>query len=124
MENKELKQMKIDTVITLDEYLNALIEDASNVAELFREDEISQGLFFISNISEAIEMVCQAVIEIQSILTEEFDLDNLNNFMNEMIQALENEDYILLGDLLEYEIIPILENLKINIEKTIKLNLN
>ncbi|SHE57126.1 hypothetical protein [Clostridium fallax] len=124
MENKELKQMKIDTVITLDEYLNALIEDASNVAELFREDEISQGLFFISNISEAIEVVCQAVIEIQSILTEEFDLDNLNNFMNEMIQALENEDYILLGDLLEYEIIPILENLKINIEKTIKLNLN
>lgn len=40
------------------------------------------------------------------------DVSSINNINQEIIVALENNDYVLLGDLLEYELKPVLEQWK------------
>jgi len=40
------------------------------------------------------------------------ELENINIIFKEMMEALQNQDYVLLGDLMEYEIVPFLNNLE------------
>ena len=41
----------------------------------------------------------------------------VNNLLNELKDAIENEDYILISDLLQYEILEILKEWKSTLEK-------
>lgn len=41
---------------------------------------------------------------------EETEIEVIKSVLNEIVKALENADFVLFGDLLEYELIPILEN--------------
>ena len=119
MTNNEIKDMKLETIETLKEYLEALIQDVDAVSELFREDNISEGLKYTASIAQALQMVCEAVDKVNDILKEKVDLSAINNLAEEMVESLENEDYVLLGDLLEYEIISILEEIKEKVHDTI-----
>ncbi|GAV22542.1 hypothetical protein [Carboxydothermus pertinax] len=40
---------------------------------------------------------------------EETEIETLRSVLKEVVNALENADFVLFGDLLEYELIPILE---------------
>ncbi|WP_027633915.1 hypothetical protein [Clostridium hydrogeniformans] len=119
MTSSEIKDMKFETIETLKEYLDALIQDVNTVSEFFREDNISEGLKYTANIAEALQIVCEAVGGVNDILKEKVDLSGINNLAQEMVESLENEDYVLLGDLLEYEIIPMLEEIKEKVYDTL-----
>lgn len=48
------------------------------------------------------------------------EIENMNKFLNEINEALEKMDFILVSDLLEYEILPILKDWKEIIKDSIE----
>lgn len=113
MEHKEL-------LITVDDYLNNLKEGIINISDLIQEGKEYQGINIIPQVAEGLQWVDEALNATNNYHEGELSLENMNNFIEEISEALENEDYILIGDLFNYEIIPILEELQSSIKEYIK----
>jgi len=87
-------------------------EGASRVAELFRQADDAEALDTYQDLLD----VTRDFIGMVSVLRGEFALkdhkefleasDQLSSLFSEMTEVLENEDWILLADLLEYEFLP------------------
>lgn len=88
------------------------------VARLFRQGENSEALELFQDLLD----VTRDFISMVDVLGSKFAVDNgntfadkvehLSNLLGEMSEVLESEDWILLADLLEYELIPASENWK------------
>lgn len=88
------------------------------VARLFREGENEEALELFQDLLD----VTRDFISMVGVLRSEFTLgeagafsanvEQLSGLLGEMSEVLESEDWILLADLLEYELIPASENWK------------
>lgn len=91
---------------------------AKRTAELFRLADDGAALEMYSDLTE----VCRDFLNMVGVLRAEFSLQDLPAFeqsiadlsslFSEMIEIQENEDWILLADLLEYEFLPLVEKTK------------
>ncbi len=88
------------------------------VARLFRQAEDAEALELFQDLID----VTRDFMGMINVLRNEFSLsknkefttssENLSSLLAEMIEILENEDWILLADLLEYEFIPVCDSWK------------
>ena len=102
MDNRE------EILITAKNYMERLIPGIDNISEKFINGEkeamedlldVVEGIQYISKVLKLIEI-------------KENIIEFLNSYLNEIINAIENEDYILIGDLMKYELIPVLLEVK------------
>ena len=117
----DMDNKKIEVLETAREYLDNLSQGIIQVGEMIQGgDEISASKRMVS-VFEGIEYIIK-VIELTNIKDKNLDeINNLNEQLEELIDAFENEDYILVGDLFQYELKPIVENMKDIFENEIKL---
>lgn len=93
------------------------------VARLFRQAEDAEALELFQDLLD----VTRDFMGMLGVLRSEFSLDNskefnanveqLSSLLSEMSEVLENEDWILLADLLEYEYMPVCDSWKKVIQK-------
>ncbi|AVX21685.1 MULTISPECIES: hypothetical protein [Carboxydocella] len=99
-----------ETMASLAEYLPKLIAGCQKIAEQFHTADEASAMQLLPAAIEGLEWVITAVSELQKFgLLTEIDPSKLTMHFSELESALANRDYILLGDLLEYEIVPVLE---------------
>jgi len=123
VESVEIVTMSADDMaveITLELYkvVNIMSEGAKQVAELFRQADDAEALDTYQDLLDVIRNFLKMI----GVLRDEYSLrDNadyemgakeLNELFGEMSSVLENEDWILLADLLEYEFLPAVEKWK------------
>jgi len=123
IESVEIVSMATDDMaveITLELYkvVNIMAEGSKRVAELFRQADDAEALETYQDLIEVIRNFLNMI----GILRDEYSLkdhpeyldsaEELNNMFTEMGSVLENEDWILLADLLEYEFLPAVEKWK------------
>ncbi|EKQ51132.1 MULTISPECIES: hypothetical protein [unclassified Clostridium] len=106
-----MSKEKIEVLRTTDEYLDKLKKGIEDAVNLIQEGNEIEGIKNIIPVFEGIEYISQAINLTREVQEEEIELEDLNAQLREMIEAFENEDYILLGDLLNYELLPILEEI-------------
>lgn len=88
------------------------------VADLFRQADDAQALELYSDLLEVNRdfMNMVGVLRNEFIADSSMDFDvslgDLSSLFSEMIEIQENEDWILLADLLEYEYLPLVEKTK------------
>lgn len=92
--------------------------ESRQVARLFREGENEEALELFQDLLD----VTRDFISMVGVLRSEFTLgeagafsanvEQISGLLGEMSEVLESEDWILLADLLEYELIPASENWK------------
>lgn len=88
------------------------------VADLFRQADDDQALELYGDLLDVnrdfLNMVGVLRSEYATGTSEEFEssLSDLSSLFSEMIEIQENEDWILLSDLLEYEYLPVVEKTK------------
>ena len=104
MENK-----KIEALISADEYLYNLKEAIEKISTLIDEGKEGEGIKLIPSVADGIDWVVQVINLTKEIQKEAIEIDTINEYLEELVEALENEDYILVGDLFNYEILPILK---------------
>lgn len=102
------------------ESLNLILENLKKAADMFRmEDEKEANKFFhqsIENLQEYIRVVQESLVlmgmDFSQVTVEEKDissyLEEFSNKLSEIIEIQENQDWVLLADVIEYELVPFL----------------
>lgn len=84
---------------------NAIIKSA----KYLQNGDYFNGTNLIINITDGLEWIVQLITLRKDIYEEDMEVNKLMDNIKEVVEAFENEDYILIGDLLQYEISPIVE---------------
>lgn len=105
-------EMAVNITRELYKVVRIMHEGASSVSELFRRADDAEALELFQDLLDVIRDFLGMV----GALRDEFSLkdnvefsqcsDELTELFSEMIEVTENEDWILLADLLEYEFMP------------------
>jgi flagellin-specific chaperone FliS len=106
-----MENEKFEALQTANEYLDKLKNGISKVINLLEEEKEGEACNYLADITEGIDWISQVVTLTADIQKEKIELGDINEKLTEAVEALENEDYNLLGDIFKYEILPILENM-------------
>jgi len=123
IESVEVKSMPVmdmalDITKELGKVVRLMDHGARRVAELFRQADDAEALEVYQDLMDVtrdfLSMI--GVLRSESVKRPDssFDAaaDEISNLFSEMLEVLENEDWILLADLLEYEFIPAMGRFK------------
>lgn len=91
------------------DYIYRLIDGINIVMDNYRSGNEGKAHELMVHVIDGFSWVIE-VINVTK-LSKNIDI-TINEFLDEMITAYKNMDYVLLCDLLEYEIIPVLENIR------------
>lgn len=104
--------------------LDLLIQAAEKVSELFRIADEAEANEHYAQLLESLRLFLHVVDQVKEILnldlsaiafendTVEQRFEKLSEVINEMLKVQEEEDWIMLADLIEYELMPLLEEWK------------
>lgn len=110
---------KIEVLKSADEYLDILKKGISDACELFQSGKEQEGINLIPQLADGIGWIIDAVTLTKDIQKNEIDSSELGEQIEGIAEALENEDYILVGDLFNYEVLPIIESIHCEIKNSI-----
>lgn len=102
---------KMEALITANEYLNNLERGIHQVVEAFQQEDENKGCSLISLVADGIKWIVDVVNLTRDIQKEDINITQIDEKLEEVVEAIENEDYILVGDLFEYEVLPIIEEI-------------
>jgi len=110
--------MAVEITLELYKVVNIMAEGGKRVADLFRQADDAEALETYQDLIDVIRNFLNMI----GILRDEYSLkdhpeyvesaEEMNSMFTEMSNVLENEDWILLADLLEYEFLPAVEKWK------------
>ncbi|BDQ36612.1 hypothetical protein SYK_09720 [Pseudodesulfovibrio nedwellii] len=111
-------EMAVEITLELYKVVNIMAEGGKRVADLFRQADDAEALETYQDLIDVIRNFLNMV----GVLRDEYSLkdypeyltsaEEMNSMFTEMGDVLENEDWILLADLLEYEFLPAVEKWK------------
>jgi hypothetical protein len=105
-----MEEIITETLDTLKEYIPKLVRASESIAENLQGGDHYEAMQQLPYYFEGIEWVVSALNGIsKNRIKFEIESSSLNEHLIEAEEAIKNQDYILLADLLEYEFTPILE---------------
>lgn len=107
---------------TICEYIDKLIKGLLDVSQLIHEGSEMEASKNMINVFEGIDYIIKAVTLIDEMQEAKNHIEELNEQLSAIIEAFENEDYVLIGDLFEYELVPVVQNLKKEFENIMEQN--
>lgn len=124
IETMSLEEVAWHFLIQSARQLDLLKENAKQVSELFRVADQSEANEQYAAFLESLRLFIQMLNEVQAILNLDFapiaykdgtietKVEALLNLIDRMHKVQEEEDWVMLADLLEYELVPLLEEWK------------
>ena len=91
-------------------YAGNLYNGLEKIVNNLREDNVRTGLSMFADATEGIDWLIQAASIISNSDYDKFDIEPMKGHFAEMNESAENMDYVLLTDLIEYEMLPIVED--------------
>jgi len=115
-------ELKRETLEMANEYMDNLFSGVKNSVELLYSGNESEGFSLIPSICEGIKWITEVLVLTKNENeNEDLDLVNiLHGKLEEIIESFENMDYILVADLLNYELLSVLQDIKLYIEEKLK----
>ena len=111
-------EMAVNITRELYKVVRLMSEGGRSVADLFRQADDAEALELYQDLLD----VTRDFLGMLGVLRDEFSLrdsttfnenvEELTNLFSEMVEVTENEDWILLADLLEYEFLPAVDKWK------------
>ncbi len=110
--SKPAQELAVDITRELYKVVRVMHEGGMHVAELFRQADDAEALEVYQDLLD----VTRDFLGMIGVLRDEFSLkhipefnqsvDEMSELFSEMVEVMENEDWILLADLIEYEFLP------------------
>lgn len=110
---------KMEALVTANEYMNNLKNGVNMLVNYIQGGEENKGISLIPDIADGISWVVEVMKLTKDVHKQEIDVLMIDEKLNEVVEAIENEDFILVGDLFEYEILPILADIHEKINKVV-----
>lgn len=111
---------KIEVLNEVNKYMVRLRLGVQAAYENFQCENIGIGAEMLSQCIEGLQWVMEAITLTSELHNEEIDVNDLNGKLNEIVEGFSNEDYVLIGDLLEYELSPILEQWQLVVNNVVE----
>lgn len=111
---------KREVIIDAYEYIGKLLNGIDKMVNKFYEGNDKEGCEILAYASEGLEWLVKALELCGDEVDVKVEIEKLVESISESVQALENEDYILVGDIFNYEISSTLQEMKSVIEPFIK----
>lgn len=116
---EEFLRQQFETLQTANEYIVKLESGIAESVRLFKSGEEGQAVKMIYDIIDGIEWLTDVMRLTVGVHEKKIEIDETNNQLVEIVEAFNNEDYILVADLFEYEILPIIGQWKVIIRNSI-----
>ncbi|EPY2277524.1 hypothetical protein ACXAT3_002267 [Clostridium sporogenes] len=100
---------KLEVLNTAKEYMINLNNAIMKSADYLQNGDYFNGTNLIISITDGLEWIVQLITLRKDIYKDDMEVNKLIDNIKEVVEAFENQDYILIGDLLQYEISPIIE---------------
>lgn len=107
MQDKEL----YESLSTINEYLHELTTVIEQTIEVFKQQKEDVGLKLLIKIIDGLSWTIEAVFSLKPELEEhgfDSEVEQVNDMLMELLKAIENEDFVLISDILEYEVLEVL----------------
>lgn len=111
---------QIKALQTADEYLVRLKSGVNDVVDLINDDKNEEACELIPLISEGLDWLIKVIILTKESQKDEILISDSSEHLNEIVEGLDSKDYMLVGDLFNYEILPILDRVHIQIKEILK----
>ena len=113
-----IREMAVNITRELYKVINLMSKGSRQIADLFRQADDMEALDMYQDLLEVTKDflgmigILRSEFNLQDIPGLESSLNKLSELFSEMVDVQENEDWILLSDLLEYEFLPLVEEWK------------
>lgn len=105
-----VEQLVRETIESCVDYMPKLIKAVSEIGEKIQSGNEAAGICLMPPVFEGLQWVIEAILGMQQNgFLHEIDTERLTKQFKELENALEIRDYVLIADLFEYEIGPVLE---------------
>lgn len=105
-----MERILVETMQSLGEYLPRMVNGCREITNNLQVGNEATALSQMPQFVEGLQWIFEAITGIQKNgLLHEIDFGSLQEYFNGVVNSLEIKDYVLLADLLEYEIAPVLE---------------
>lgn len=108
-------EKKKELLLTIQEYIEEINTKILKIALHIQQGEEAKGIELLVELTSSFEEIIEAINLTNDILKESIDTKEINEKFDEINEAINEGDYILIADLLQYEIVEILNAWK---EKT------
>lgn len=102
----------IEVIGSYNEYILKVSPGSIQIAEHLRKDEVQEAMQMILQFSEGMGWLVEASnLLSKNKVTVHLPVEQIHEFLNEINNGLELQDYVLVADMFEYEIAPFFEQL-------------
>lgn len=103
-----------DIVQSYNEYINNISPGSLQIADYLRKDQVQEALQLILQFSEGMSWLSSVEeLLIKNSIEVVLNVNKINEFLIEINNGLEIQDYVLVADMFEYEIAPFFENVSL-----------
>lgn len=100
-----------EVVESYNSYIQHITPGSLQIAEHLRRDEVQHALQLILQFSEGMGWLVQATDLLkENDVTVTLKVEQIHEFLNEINNGLQIQDYVLVADMFEYEIAPFFES--------------
>lgn len=127
-----MKEFILDIIITTREYIEKAIPQIISLSDCFYSNPSAENWNAISNLFDGIGWIIDSFKNIDglknlNVMFNDYEnwnqytteIHSLTNILIDLKESLENDDIMLVGDLLSYEIVPIMKNMEFKLSKLI-----
>lgn len=109
-----MEQLINDVKESYNQYIYKIPSGSIQIAELLREENIVEAGEIIKQFSEGVSWLIEAtrLLNINGVSVS-FDSLKIKDFLNEINEGLEIQDFNFVADLFEYEIAPFFKNIEV-----------
>lgn len=111
-----------ETFLTVKDYLEKFIPASSNIADNFYGELTDKEWSKFSQLVEGLDWILKAMDFLENLTINEkqkkatFNIKmEIERIVSEMDNNLQKQDYVMVGDLIQYDLIPVLQNYKYEI---------
>ena len=108
-------EQKLEVLETAKNYINNLKQAIDKIYNYISEGKENNAIALIPDFTEGVEWLTQVLVLTKDAHKKDVNIDGLNDTLKEVVEAIENQDYILVGDLFKYEIYEALDEVQKNI---------
>lgn len=116
-------EKQIEVLRTAYEYLNKLTKGTLEAAEYFHSGQEYKGFQSVSLIADGILWLVEAIELTRLVQKEQITTEGILAKINEINNAMLKKDIVLVADLLEFEVVPMLQMWQSGVQKSIPLAL-
>ena len=98
-------EKKTEVLISVYEYMQKLYGGIQDAVECYRINNNAGGMELTVQIIEGLQWLIQALEATVEVQKEVIQIAEINDTLEEILDALENEDTVLIADLFEYELL-------------------